>query len=319
MYISLAVLAAAIAVFLFVPLPYSVVCSLEIQARDADPVYVDVADGGRLEKIEVQAGDQVTKGQEVGRLKNVDTELEIARLTGLVDQYRAKLDSARRQSYRDSRALGELSQIQETLSTYQRQLDEKQKDQAHLRLVAPAVGTVLPPPETPARDEPEVQLPTWSGTPLEPKNQGAQLDEGVLFCQVGDPTKFEAILVIDQTDVEFVRELLAKSAQPQVDIKLDSLPSQTFRSEITGIADSDLKISPKRLSAKAGGELATTTDPHTGQEKLRNTSYQARAPLDDPNGLLRIGLRGQGRIYTAWQPLGTRLWRLLSHTFNFKM
>jgi hypothetical protein len=50
-----------------------------------------------------------------------------------------------------------------------------------------------------------------------------------------------------------------------------------------------------------------------------STSYQARVPIDDPAGLFRLGIRGQARIYTDWLPLGTRLWRLLSHTFNFKL
>ena len=178
---------------------------------------------------------------------------------------------------------------------------------------------MLPPPETPAREDPEGQLPAWSGTPLERKNEHATLEDGVLFCQVGDPRKFDAILVIDQTDVEFVRELLIKGEEPDVDIKLDSLPYDTLHSQVVEIADTNLKITPRRLSSKAGGPLATTTDPVTGVEKLRDTSYQARVPIDDPDGLLRLGLKGTGRVYTTWQPLGKRLWRLLSHTFHFKM
>jgi putative peptide zinc metalloprotease protein len=319
MFISLSLLAAALAAVVFVPLPHSVLCTLEIQARDASPVYVDVTDGGRLEQIGVQPGEHVTQGQQLAELDSIDLDLEITRLSGLCHQYRTKLDSAQRQGFRDPRALAQVPEIQEILETSQRQLAQKKADQARLRLLAPAEGTVLPPPETPPREELEIQLPSWSGTPLEPKNQGAHLDEGVLFCQVGDPHKFEAIMVIDQTDVEFVRELMAKGQRPKVDIKLDSLPYETLHSEVVEVADSDLKISPKRLSAKSGGDLPTTTDPHTGQEKLRDTSYQARAPLDDPNGVLRIGLRGQARIHTAWQTLAMRLWRLVSHTFNFKL
>ncbi len=50
-----------------------------------------------------------------------------------------------------------------------------------------------------------------------------------------------------------------------------------------------------------------------------STQYQARAPIDDPDGKYRIGLRGQARVHTKWISLGARLWRLLSHTFNFKL
>ena len=41
--------------------------------------------------------------------------------------------------------------------------------------------------------------------------------------------------------------------------------------------------------------------------------------LDDEEGVLRLGLRGRGKVHTAWIPLGTRLWRFLSHTFSFKI
>ena len=54
-------------------------------------------------------------------------------------------------------------------------------------------------------------------------------------------------------------------------------------------------------------------------EQPQSTSYQARAPLDDPDDLLRLGLRGRGKIHADWLPLAARLWRLLMNTFNFKL
>ena len=85
------------------------------------------------------------------------------------------------------------------------------------------------------------------------------------------------------------------------------------------ISEPEMKVSPQRLSKKAGGDLDTKTDPNTGAEKPMSTSYPARVPIDDPDGKYEIGLRGQARVYTAPIPLGTRLWRLVTHTFNFKM
>ena len=56
-----------------------------------------------------------------------------------------------------------------------------------------------------------------------------------------------------------------------------------------------------------------------GSGKLRpiSTSYQARVPLDNSKDLLRVGLTGQARVYTGWQPLGQRLYRYLARTFRF--
>ena len=121
------------------------------------------------------------------------------------------------------------------------------------------------------------------------------------------------MLVVDQADRNIVRE------GQSVDVKLEGFPSTTLHSEIKEIAESELKVTPQRLSTKSGGELPSKTDPHTGVETPQSTSYQARVPIDDPEGLVRLGVRGQARVYTDWLPLGTRLWRLVAHTFNFKM
>jgi len=313
MYASLGVLVAALLAFVFVPLPHSVICTLEIQPRDAVPVYVDVAEGGRLGRINVEPGQRVGERQHLATLENIDLDLEIARLTGAQKQYETQLESLRRQRFEDPRAGQEIPQIIEAKETVEQQLSQKLVDYARLTLVAPMAGTVLPPPETPRRDSPDGQLPGWSGTPLEPKNIGAYLQEGVLFCQLGDPRKMEAILVIDQADRNFVE------VGQKVEIKLDQLPHDTFASRIDEIAEIDLEFAPQLLSTKAGGDLPTVTDPETGVERLQSTAYQARAPVDDPDKLLRIALRGRGKIHAKWMPLGKRLWRFVAHTFNFKL
>ncbi len=55
-----------IAFLLFVPLPYSVMSTAEVQARDAESVYVDVP--GMLATIRVRPGDRVDKGDVLAEL-----------------------------------------------------------------------------------------------------------------------------------------------------------------------------------------------------------------------------------------------------------
>ena len=57
----------------------------------------------------------------------------------------------------------------------------------------------------------------------------------------------------------------------------------------------------------------------SGADRPINTSYQARAPIDDADHNLVQGLRGTAKIYGDWQPLGKRAWRYLIRTFNFKL
>jgi putative peptide zinc metalloprotease protein len=311
MYATLSVLAAVVLAVLFLPLPHSVLATFEIQARDAEPVYIDPA--GTLMSVDVKPGQQVQAGAQLAQLQNIDLELGIAKLMQDEAQYRSQLDSLRRQGFDDPHAVAQIPQVEEALKSTEEQLKKKNADLERLKLKAPIAGTVLPPPLVPRRDDPEEQLPNWSGSPLEKENLGAYLREGTLFCQIGDPRKLESVLVIDQADRNFVRP------GQSVDLKIDELPRHTFSSTVAEIAESEMKIAPRRMTTKSGGELATKTDPNSGVERPMSTSYQARVPLDDQTGLMRLGLRGTARIYTDWMPLGTRVWRFITHTFNFKL
>lgn len=245
-------------------------------------------------------------------MANIDLELEIADLKSQVDQQRARLENLERSRFSNSEATRQLPAAQDALHTVENQLQKKLTDLKRLTLVARASGTVMPPPWTERREDPNGQLSAWAGTPLDDKNLGALLPVDVLFCQVGDPQRLEAILVVDQADIPFVQ------LGQKVDVMLDELPGRIYRSEITEISPDALKISSKRLSTKSGGELATKTD-ESGVERPMSPTYQVRVPLDDSGGLMRLGLRGRAKVYADWQTLGQRTWRLITRTFNFHL
>ncbi len=319
MYASLTGLIAIVLGVVFVPLPHSVMCLLEIQARDARPVYVSVPEGGRLEEVFVEPGDQVTKGQPLARLVNLDIDLEIEQLKGKQAEYEVRLESLRRLRITDRQASAEIPALEESLNTINEELEEKEVDRQRLNLTAPRAGTVLPPTLIPDVDTEDERLASWAGTPLDPENLGAHLEQRTFFCQIGNPRELEAILVIDQSDKPFVEKILMAGEQPKVEIKLDELPHNTFTSHVTEIAASTMTVAPKKLSTKSGGDMATISDPESGIERPQSASFQARAPLDDPDNLLKIGLRGRAKIHTEWLPLGTRIWRFITHTFNFRL
>jgi putative peptide zinc metalloprotease protein len=309
-YTSLSILGLVLLAVLFLPLPCSIICTLEIQPRDAQPVYVDVP--GKLITLDVTPGQHVEAGQQLATLRSIDTDLQLAKIEGQLNEYRTKGETLLQQSFHDHRAASQLPQVQEMLATLEDQLKQKKRDQQRLRLTAPIAGMVLPPELTQHHEEDE-KLPKWSGMPFDRENLGAVFEQGMLFCQVGNPKQLQAVLAVDQADRNLIRE------GQEVDIRLEGLPFTTFHGKIVAIAESELKVSPHRLSTKSGGELPTKTDPHTGVEKPISTTYQANVPLDDPEGVVRLGLRGQARVYTEWVPLGTRFWRLIMHTFNFKL
>ena len=278
MFASIAVISALLAAVLFVPLPHSILCTLEIQARDARPVYVDVE--GRLDSIDVSAGDRVEAGQQLALLVNTEVDMEIVRLRGEVAGYESQLRTLRRLGFRDRDSAATIPQVEESLATAREQLQEEEEYKARLRLVAPTAGVVLPPPEKSKRDEDALgQLASWSGTPLRKRNRGALLESSTLFCQIGDPREVEASLIVDQVDRNYIEP------GQRVEIMPAHMPGVVLESRIDSIAESELELSPERLSTRAGGDLPTITDPETGIERPQSTSYQACVPL---------GLYGQG-------------------------
>jgi hypothetical protein len=122
----------------------------------------------------------------------------------------------------------------------------------------------------------------------------------------------KATLVVDQADIDFVR------AGQKTRIQLDELPGHRLRGEVQSIAFDPIKVSPKGLSNKSGGELATKTD-ESGVERPMSTSYQANVPLLNDDGLLRIGLRGRAKIEAGYRTIAQRAWRYLTQTFHFRL
>ncbi len=293
------------------PLPQRVFGTLEIEPRGVEPVFVETP--GVLTGVALRTGTPVVAGTVVARLENLDLDLEIARLQGDAAETAAQLSAARRERFQNAGAALRIPELQKSLAAVEEVLDEKRTQRARLTLAASRSGIVLPPPETPpAHALDRGELPEWHGTPLEPINRGATLVEGTLVCRIGDPHHWQALAAIDQTDVDLLR------VGQTVDVRFDELPEVTVAAYVDEISRAQLAESPRRLSNKAGGELAGTTD-RAGVERPQSATYQARLVLYDPRALLRIGLRGTARIHVPPQPAATRLWRWLLRTFHFQL
>ena len=306
-----AIVAAALAgAIALIPLPQRVWCAAELRPRGEETVYVTVP--GRLESLAVKPGSLVKKGDEIARLSSIDLDLEIADLEGKASQSRSRLNSLERERFTDPAAGLEFGTVEESLKSIEEQLDKKRKDRRDLVLVAPRDGIVLPAPAVAPPKDGSGRLPPWSGNALKDKNLGATFLEGTVLCMVGEPEKFEAVMVVDQSEVEFI----AKGQQ--VDLKLDSFPWQTFTGTVAEIAETHIETSSERLSVKAGGQVPTETT-EEGREQPISTSYEAMMSLDDTEAVLTPGMRGTARIKVGSRTVGQWLLRLIWQTFNFRM
>jgi len=307
--VSLAALILVAAALCLIPLPYRVACSLEIEPYQAAAVYVDTP--GTLSAIEVRPGQQVQPGDVIARLESTEIDSAIAELSGKREVLARRLDSLRRERYGQAEVARQIPEVEKALAALDRQLEQKRAERQRLTLLAPRAGMILPPPSRHQRPDPDGRLPEWDGTPLEERNLGCYATPGVLVCQVGDPAELEAVLVIEQGQIEFVRE------GQEVQIVLDELPHDVLTGTIAEIASLDLKSTPLSLSNKAGGDLATITD-EAGIERPQQVSYQARVRLHDPEGIIRPGMRGRAKIHTQGRTLAWRAQRYLSETFRFR-
>lgn len=295
--------------FFLLPLPHRVFGPLEMQPYHPASIYVEVP--GRLVETAVRYGQTVAPDTLVARLENRDIDLAVEELTSRRDEQRAELASLRRQQFDTPSAGRSIPQTEKLLTSLEEQLDRKLQDQTRLTLTSSQGGTLFPPSHMQAPPDDD-NLHEWTGRPLDAINRGCTFEIGLLLGQVGDAKKWQALIVLDQEDVEFV-----KPGQ-DVEVLLDALPERIFRGRVEEIAIGEMRETPRRLSNKSGGELSTKSGSQS-VERPASTSYQVRVQLDDPDGAMRVGWRGQAKIHVPDSSLGMRILRRLSRTFHFHL
>ncbi|MCA9257757.1 MAG: biotin/lipoyl-binding protein [Planctomycetales bacterium] len=312
---SALVVVGLIAGVLFIPFPSSVSCLFELQPHRASSVYIEVP--GRLVSQPVQPGQRVEKGDVLAELENLELEMQICRLQGDLESQRVELESLATLRSHDARYALEVRVAERELAAIEEQLEQKRRDAERLRITAPASGVVIPPPRMRDRENDNaVELVSWSGTPLDVENVGATLTpdgQQNLFCQIGDPTEWEAVLVIDQDDIDLVQD-----GGQEVELMFDEWTYKTYVSVIEAPSEDPMEAVSPRLASTSGGPLPAEAS-EDGVIRPLNNSYQAVSRLTDDEGMFRNGLIGQARITTRPRTLGARLYRYLTRTFNFRI
>ncbi len=110
-----------------------------------------------------------------------------------------------------------------------------------------------------------------------PETVGQWVKPGKPFCEVGDPHKLEAHLILDQGDIDLIR------VDRKAWMKIYGGSETTWRSHVGEIAKRNRDDIPPELSNTAGGEIATKQDPKTGQAKPITAVYEVIIPIDNPD------------------------------------
>jgi putative peptide zinc metalloprotease protein len=309
--VSLAVASTVLLAFIFLPLPYHVSCAVEIQPQDAKQVYAMVP--GRLINWSKKPGDSVKAGEPIAYLDSISERMMLAQYEGELAEALARVEVLK-DRMRSEEARAQLEIEQERVRSRTNLVNEIRDRIAQLTVVAKDEGVIFPPPPKPLPQQfdAEEQLPTWSDSPFDPKNQDAFFAESDLLCLIGDPNSWEAILVIDQHDIDLVKQ------GHQVEILLESARTSSFAGTIAKISEMDMKEAPENISLQSGGRLDTEMTA-SGRLKPMSTSYQARVPLEDVELSMRVGYRGQARVYVGWKSIGWRVYRFFARTFRLEL
>ena len=240
--------------------------------------------------------------------------MELTRLQGQRDRQAIHLKNLRGQQGADPVAAAQIPTAEEALEDIDTRLAECRRDEERLTLTAPQDGTVLPPHRQPRPTDAD-QLPTWTDTPLDPRNRGAYLETGTVVCLVGDPQRLEAMLVIDQADIDLIHVDPTKPPI-KVQIQLDESPGETLTGTIAAVGELDLKVAPPELVI--AGDLPSKVD-ESGTPRPVSASYQARVVLDPAqHPTVLSGAPGHAKIDAEPMSLARRLIRYVQQTFETK-
>lgn len=288
---------ALVAGILLIPTPLRVKGTLVLTPAKPERIYVDVP--GQLVSIDVHDNQPVEAGKTLlARLINPDLSLEERHRNEEIEIQNVKAQTYEITSSRDP--------LNHELAQRTREMIAEDLEPALAKVVDQMGKLTL----FANRDGVAMGVPNRETT-------GKWIQAGELFCEIGDPKKLEAHLLIDQSDVELIRPLQDKKARAWV--KIYGASRRTYVSSVEEVAKRNQEEIPPELSNLAGGEIAASPDQQTGGAKPLSAVFEAVIPIDNSDLHLQPGQRGFAKIDGGTATLGWWLYRLILKTFRFTL
>jgi putative peptide zinc metalloprotease protein len=299
---------------MLIPIPHYVRSPFTIEPRAAENVYVDVP--GTIRTVYVKHGEYVQREQPLLTLESDELALQIVNLQGAIRTSKTRYDTLLRASHsagNDRYAVDDLELARTELESAQADLNQRQQELEKLQIRAGLSGWLLAPLRVPRKKNDTGEMETWFGHPLERRNQGSFLDQSTVVARiVPDTGRMEAILMVDQSDIEFVQR-----GQP-VDLFPTLLPGTTITAATATISNTRLKSVPMALASRFGGDVVTARDDN-GVDVPQSAIFQVSVPFDNVDDMILDGCTGRARIRTGSQTVGSRIWRIIQKTFRFDL
>ena len=187
---------------------------------------IRVAKAGRLIES-LDYGTFVRKGEAIARLVNPVVSGELQKLRGVVREQQQRVETLREQKLQGVR-VDELAKAEQALLARQAEVEMKMAEQNDVVIRARYDGYLIRPQTRPAEDG--MQAGRWRGDPLDEWNAGCFLGFGDVICSVSRLEKFEALLLVDASD------LGAVTRGAMVEIRTGRQPRRVWRGDVIDIA-----------------------------------------------------------------------------------
>jgi hypothetical protein len=163
---------------------------------------------------------------------------------------------------------------------------------------------LLPPPDVGGEHADRLKR-KWP--PLDRRNRQVYLEAGTLVAIVGTPDQYDARLVVDQTDIAYVRP------GQTVRLRFPQMGASIAAGTVVEIAARPLEASPYPLVRT---ERLPSRLENDGTIRPVRTSYEVRVALVGAHKALVDGTVGDARIDVGRMTLARRFQRLMESTFS---
>jgi putative peptide zinc metalloprotease protein len=309
-YITLAVIGGFFAALFLLPLPVS-------RVRETGLVTVDpgafegvmLPEPARLTALEVTPGQQVRKGQVLGRFASEQLNVDIAKAIAqsgsrwqAAKQLENSIEEAKKQNDDSSvqRYSIDAKERREEANTADKQLALLNKRMAAVReLVAPRDGTVLAAPMT--------------------EEVGKLFDRGYTettpVFSVGDPGRLQIRVPVSPPDYRLLKEELA-GGDLAVSVLIKGRSDRQFVGRVRTLPGQNAETVPISLTQRGGGPLAVKPGGDPNVLIPLAQVYLVDVEVSDPDAAVDPGQLAVVKIHARWRSAGWWIGRTLSNALD---
>jgi putative peptide zinc metalloprotease protein len=311
------VLAAALLIFFFLPLPVTRIHAtglVQIQPNYVAQQHVEVP--GQLKKLYVKEGQHVRKDQLLAEFTSI--ELESRRLQAVADlEIKEKTVEADNRLFQQESEEQKKRQLEPQLvksiaerETARSRLKQVNEEAQRLVLRSPRDGVVI---GLPAVDE---LGKTWIFN-----RDAASKDETTLFCVVAERTKLRVIVPVSAPDMQLLRDELKElpeGEQLPVTVRVIGRGMRLWKGHVAPpLPPSEAKTILPALSSKLGGPVAVKPGGDDPNHLIPQSQvFLVDVDLEDHDGAIALNTLAQVHIHCQYRSLAWLTWRAIHTTFQ---